>query len=268
MRQAFDRQVFAPNLAKLRARYPVTVRDTTLGGVPVHVVAPAGGVPARNRGRVLITLHSGGFLIGGGPAAVGLAVPIAALGQVEVIAPDYRLAPESRFPAAVDDALAVYRALLKDHAPHTIGVYGCSAGGLLTAQLVARLEREGAPLPAAVGVLCVGGFAPGPAPSWDAVRGVYGVGADLTGPEFASLNAPGVLRRFPPTLMITSTGSGEYRLALELRDRLAANGVEVTFKAWDGLSHAFFDPFGDPDTTPAHEAQAAIASFFDAHLGR
>jgi acetyl esterase/lipase len=83
---------------------------------------------------------------------------------------------------------------------------------------------------------------------------------------FASLNAPEVLRRFPPTLMITSTGSGEYRSALALRQRLEETGVAVTFRAWPGLSHAFFDPFGDPDTQPAHEAQSAIADFFASKL--
>jgi acetyl esterase/lipase len=270
LRVAFDREVFAPNLARLRARYPVHVRDTTIAGVPVHVVTPAGGVPPANRRRVLIALHSGGFVIGGGPAAIGLAVPVAALARVTVVAVDYRLAPEHPFPAAVADAAAVYRALLARRPAETIGVYGCSAGGLLAGQLLARLQRDGTRPPAAVGVLCVGGFPPdqGAPAAWDTVRGAYGVGASLDDPLFASLNAPEVLRRFPPTLVITSTGSGEYAKALALRDRLEQAGAPVTFKAWPGLSHAFFDPFGDPLTPQAQEAQAAIAAFFDARLAR
>jgi acetyl esterase/lipase len=117
-------------------------------------------------------------------------------------------------------------------------------------------------------VLCVGGFPPSPPSPADTVRGLYGAGAQVQDPLFASLNAPDVLSRFPPTLMITSTGSGEYASALALRDRLTKAGASVTFREWPGLGHAFFDPFGDPLTPAAQQAHAAIAAFFEARLAR
>jgi monoterpene epsilon-lactone hydrolase len=270
MRQAFDREVFAPNLARLRATYAVEVRDAVLAGVPVHIVTPRAGVPKRNRRRVLIALHSGAFLVGSGPAAIGLAVPLAALGRIEVVAVDYRLAPEAPFPAAVDDAAAVYQALAAARPSAAIGVYGCSAGGLLTAELVARLQAQGAALPGAVGVLCAGdfGLAAGLPPAHDAVHLAYGPQARDDDPLFAALDAPQVLAKLPPTLIVTSRGGAEYPAVLRLRKALDRAGVAVEFRAWGELPHAFFDPYGDPGAPQAHAAQAAIAEFFDRRLAR
>ena len=83
-------------------------------------------------------------------------IPIAAVGQIKVVSVDYRMAPEARFPAATEDVVAVYRQLLSRYRPHNIGIYGCSTGGLLTAQTVALLRKEHLPLPGAVGLFCTG----------------------------------------------------------------------------------------------------------------
>src|SRR3546814_17208371 len=87
------------------------------------------------------------------------AVPVAGLGGYRVITVDYRQAPEAVYPAATEDALAVYKELLKTYRPQDIGVYGPSAGGMLTAQLLARLGKEGVPTPAVIA-----NIAPGPGP--------------------------------------------------------------------------------------------------------
>ena len=95
-----------------------------------------------------MNLHGGGFATDSGSLTEN--IPIAALSGIEVIAVLYRLAPEHPFPAAVDDALAVYRALLADHDPRDIGVYGTSAGAVIGPQLMMRLKAEGLPLPGAL----------------------------------------------------------------------------------------------------------------------
>lgn len=142
-------------LAELaRRRHPVAIEETTIAGVRAHIVRPL-EAPADRRDRLLINLHGGGFVLGSGSLIE--AIPIAHLTRTPVIAVDYRLAPEHRFPAAVDDVLAVYRAVLADHDARHVGIYGTSAGGILTAQAVVRIERESLPPPACVGMFTMSG---------------------------------------------------------------------------------------------------------------
>ena len=72
--------------------------------------------------------------------------------MIQVITVDYREAPEHAFPAASEDVATVYRDLLKQYDPKSIGIYGISAGGFLTAQTVAWLQQENLPMPGAIGI--------------------------------------------------------------------------------------------------------------------
>ena len=83
-------------------------------------------------------------------------MPIAALGRIKVVSLDYRQGPEHRHPAASEDVAAAYRELLKTYRPENIGIYGCSAGGMLAGMSVAWFQRHGLPRPGAVGILCAG----------------------------------------------------------------------------------------------------------------
>lgn len=98
---------------------------------------------------MLINLHGGGFTSDSGSLLES--IPIASLTGMQVIAVEYRLAPEFPFPAAVDDSVAVYKELLKTHAPRKIAVYGTSAGASLTTETAVQLGKLGIPLPAASG---------------------------------------------------------------------------------------------------------------------
>src|SRR3546814_12008018 len=84
-------------------------------------------------------------------------MPIAAIGRIKVISVDYRQGPDFTFPAASEDVAAVYRELIMQYDPRNIGIYGCSAGGLLTAQSGAWLIDKKLPLPGARALLCEGG---------------------------------------------------------------------------------------------------------------
>ena len=81
-------------------------------------------------------------------------IPIASLGKIEVISVSYRLAPENVFPAASEDVAAVYRALIKTYRLQDIGAYGCSAGGVLTAEAIAWFNKMHLPMPGAIGTFC------------------------------------------------------------------------------------------------------------------
>jgi acetyl esterase/lipase len=76
------------------------------------------------------------------------------VGRIKVVAVDYRLGPENRFPAASEDVTNVYRELLKTYRPENIGIFGCSAGGMLSGQAIPWFLKEHLPLPGAIGVFC------------------------------------------------------------------------------------------------------------------
>src|SRR5579871_2789026 len=129
--------------------FPVNIEEQTIGGVRCDVITPL-ETPATNKNRVLINLHGGGFNSDSGSLIEG--DPIANLAKTKVVSVYYRLAPENPFPAAVDDVIAVYKELLKTYKPHSIGIFGTSAGAILTAEVAVRLKQLGLPLPAALGI--------------------------------------------------------------------------------------------------------------------
>lgn len=129
-------------------RYGVAMQESELGGVPVRIFTPH-AASAGNRPRVLLNLHGGGFTKDAGSITEN--VPIAALTGIQVIAARYRMAPEFPFPAAVDDAEGVYRALLQQYSAQSIGLYGTSAGAILCCQLLVRLQDVRMPLPRVLG---------------------------------------------------------------------------------------------------------------------
>ena len=130
--------------ARQQKTYAVDIKAATLAGVPVRLVSPKAPTPSTR--NILLNLHGGGFDADSG--SLTETIPIAALTGTPVVAVLYRLGPEHVAPAAVDDALAVYRELLKTHKPGEIGVYGTSAGAILGPQLMVRLRAEHLPLPA------------------------------------------------------------------------------------------------------------------------
>ncbi len=132
-----------------RRMYPATVTPKTIAGVPTRVVTPEVMTEAK-RGRVLINLHGGGFDSDSG--SLTESIPVASLTGTTVIAVLYRLAPEHPFPAGLDDAVAVYREVLKTHRAKDVGIFGTSAGAILTGEAAVRIRDLGLPLPGALGI--------------------------------------------------------------------------------------------------------------------
>lgn len=280
--RAFYGQFNDDRLAEMRRIFATREVPAELGGVRVDIVTPARGVTPANAARVLINVHGGAFMWGAGSGALVEAIPIAATMGITVVTIDYRLAPEHRYPAASQDVAAVYRALLKRHRPEAIGIYGCSAGGVIAAQSIAWIRAHGLPRPGAVATLCGTGapysgdsvylsgpltasppMATGPLPGVLSTRYMAGVPAD----DAAAYPLLSKTERthFPPTLMLA--GSRDFAAsALTLAHRrLAADGVRSELHLFDGLPHAFFVW---PDMPESREAYALIADFFDRHLSR
>jgi monoterpene epsilon-lactone hydrolase len=270
-------------VSRAKELYAVDIEKKAMGGVQTEIITPKEGIATKNGGRVLINLHGGAFLWGGeGSGGEIESIPIAALGKITVIAVAYRQAPEFKFPAASEDVASVYRELLKDHKARDIGIYGCSAGGILAAESVAWLQKEKLPIPGAIGTFCgtanrFGGDSSYLAPALTAESPLPGATtgqmsftpyfseADLSDPLVFPANSAKVLENFPPTLLIAGSRDFAASALFHAQEALTNAGVEAELHIWDGMWHAFFM---DPDLPESKEVYRVIVKFFDRHLGR
>lgn len=280
--RAFYQKWNDDRLAEMQRLYKTSVRRETIGGVTVDIVDPADGAKPGNKPRVLINVHGGAFMWGSGSGALVEAIPIAATMGVRVVTVDYRMAPENHYPAASEDVTAVYRELLKQYRPQNIGIYGCSAGGVITAQSVAWIASKGLPRPGAIGTFCgtgapfsgdspfisgpITGGKPMPIPALPPVLPVsYMAGVPASDHLAYPMTDPATVKAMPPTLLLA--GGRDFAVsALTLAHRrLEAAGVASELQLFDGLPHAFFMW---PDMPESQEAFDIVARFFDTHLGR
>jgi len=137
------------NIPGMMERLHVKVEKTTIDGVRAFIVTPDEIAP-QNRNRLLIHVHGGCYVLNPGEAALPEALFMAGFGHFKVIAVDYRMPPEAYFPAALDDGLTVYKNALKSNDPKNVAIFGSSAGGALTLEMVLKAKQDGLPLPGAI----------------------------------------------------------------------------------------------------------------------
>lgn len=261
------------------ARYPVQVTEGRIAGVPIRSFAPADGIADHE--RILINLHGGAFSLCWESCSVLESAPIASLSGLEVISVNYRMAPEARHPAGVEDVELVYRELLRRYRPNHIGIYGCSAGGALTAQAASRFAFSKLPQPGGIGIFGAGavrftsgdsghlaayidGTFPPPAADRDAsmdrriTRG-YFEGADISDPVISPALHLDVLQHFPPTLIITGTRAMDMSPAIVTNSQLLKAGVDSTLIVAEGMGHCYIYM---PDFPETQDAYSAIINFF------
>jgi len=247
-RPIFDAMMSATPVAR-----DVTFDAGTVGGVGGWWCRPAGAVP----GRRLLYLHGGGYSLGSAQAFRNLASQLAVRIGAEAFLPDYRLAPEHPFPAALDDAIAAYNGLLAN-GPVGIVVAGDSAGGGLALSLLTRLAADKDithPLGAAVMSpwtdLALAGASMDSRAEADPIftRGVmaefataYAHGRDAMDPGLSPLYAS--LTGMPP--LHIEVGDDEILLEDSVRfaERAAAAGVQVSLSIWAGMPHVFQSSVG------------------------
>jgi len=268
----------AQDSAEARKLYPVNVEEATTAGVRTDIITPL-TTPPENKDRVLINLHGGGFNSDSGSLIEG--VPIANLAKMKVVSVYYRLAPENPFPAAVDDVVAVYKELLKTYKPQNIGIFGTSAGGILTAEVTVKLKQMGLPLPGALGLFTMhGDFSrvgdsrqlftlngfPG---SWKPTDpnhppdNEYAAKTDPKDPVLSPLYAD--LHGFPPSLVVTSTRDLLLSDSTIFHRALLRAGNDSRLVVFEALPHAFWYHFQLPETK---EALEMMAKFFDDRVGK
>jgi acetyl esterase/lipase len=267
-------------LPSMRRRLHVTVQPGTMDGVRIYVVTPD-IIPPEHRDKLLIHLHGGCYVLFPGESGTSEAIMMAGFGHFKVISIDYRMPPEGYFPAALDDAMTVYKAALKTTDPKNMAVFGTSAGGALVLEMMLRAKGEGLRLPGAIApgtpmsdvtksgdtfytnelvdnvLVSRNGFC-------DAGTVVYARGHDLKDPLLSPVY--GDMHGFPPSILTTGTRdlllSNTVRVHRKLRDA----GVDAQLEVFEGQSHAQYQ-FDDrvPETK---QAFGEITGFFDRHLGQ
>ncbi|HET6179228.1 MAG TPA: alpha/beta hydrolase [Candidatus Sulfotelmatobacter sp.] len=260
-----------------RKYYPANVEETTTAGVRTDIITPL-STPEANRSRVLINLHGGGFNSDSGSLIEG--IPISNLAKIKVVSVYYRLAPENPFPAAVDDVIAVYKELLKTYKPKNIGIFGTSAGAILTAEVTVRLKQLNLPLPGALGIFSGLADFSRPGDSWQlfTLNGFPGVmqptdpshlpddqyvgKTDRKDPALSPLFAD--LHGMPPSLLVTSTRDILLSSTTIFHRALLGAGGDAQLVVFEALPHAFWYHFQLPETK---EALDLMAKFFDEKLG-
>ena len=272
-----DAQTIAlnPILAKL---FPHTIVRREIAGVTVREITPATLDPART-GRQFVHIHGGGFCLYGGEASTSEAVLAAHYAGIKVISVDYRMPPDHPFPAAIDDVVAVWRALLKDHDPASMAVFGTSAGGNLTLTTSLKLKALGVPLPGALGCGTpatdltyasdsmrtnegVDGVIPSMGKPGEGMLALYTGSTPLTDPLISPLF--GDFAGFPPTIFITGTRDILLSDTVRAYRAMRTAGVDARLEVHEAMSHAeYIFAFDAPESAVAF---SDLASFFGGHL--
>lgn len=267
-------------LPALRENLGVTVEATTIDGVKVHLVTPKSFAP-ENQNRLLVHVHGGCFMSFPGESGTLEAILMAGFGRFRVISIDYRMPPEHPYPAALDDAMTVWKAATKMAAPKNMAIFGTSAGGNLTLAMILRTKQANLPLPGAIAPgspmadlsnrgdsfhtnAMVDNVLVAPGMNCDQRAAQYAAGRDLKDPLLSPIY--GDLRDFPPTILTSGTRDLLLSSTVRMHRALRQAGVEAVLQVFEGQSHAQY--MRDASAPETREAFDEIALFFDKHLGK
>jgi len=270
----------AAGLPELRMRLGVTVEPKTIAGVKTYIVTPS-SIPDANRNRLLFNVHGGGYVFGPGESGTREAIMMAAYAKTKVIAVDYRMPPDFPYPAAMDDAMAVWKEVVKTTNPRNIAIFGTSTGGGMTLAMVLRAKKEGLPLPGAI--------APGTPWSdltktgdtyftneqvdnvlvsndgWlgDAAK-LYANGNDLKDPFISPVY--GDYHGFPPAILTSGTRDLFLSNTVRVHRKMRAAGVVADLHFFEGQSHAQYSASLDAPETKEYFDE--VTNFFNKYLAK
>jgi len=252
----------------------IRTADVTLSDRPALLVEPTG----RRRSGTILYFHGGAYVIGSPQTALSLTANLVARTGFRALSLDYRLAPEHPFPAAIEDTLSAYRALLDSgEDPAAVAFAGDSAGGGLTVTTCLAARDAGLPLPAAIVALSPGFDATRSGESIDTKAGIDPLftreSLDHTGAMYLAgqdprqpMLSPAVLADltgFPP--MLLQAGTNELLLddSTRMAARARAAGVDVILDITAGVPHVFQSYAGVLDE--ADQALDRAALFLTQH---
>lgn len=250
-----------------------SVEEIEVGSCRVFVISPDDLAPGADR-FVYLDVHGGALHLGGGEACRAMGIVTASQVGLRTWSVDYRMPPDHPYPAALDDCVAVYRALLERHRPDEIVVGGGSAGGNLAAATILRARDEGLPLPAAAVLL---------SPEVDLTESgdtfwtnlgidtvlrrslmpanlLYAGGHDLAHPYLSPLFGD-FTEGFPPTFLQAGTRDLFLSNTVRMHRALRSAGIEAELHVFEAMPHGGF--FGAPEDA---ELFAEVRRFVATHL--
>jgi acetyl esterase/lipase len=263
--------LFAPRCEAMLGAARSGVETRIMAGITVHVARP-NDMSAASAKRAYVYLHGGGFVFGGGewPKASGAAAADA-LGCT-VYSVDYRMAPAHPFPQAPEDCLAVYREVIKAHAPQMTAIGGSSAGGYLALVTTLMIRDRGLPAPAGVVLLT---------PETDLTESgdtfqthenidvvlkaglpecneLYASGRPLTDPYLSPIFAE-YTADFPPVFIQSGTRDLFLSNCALLHRKMLKAGIRAELHVWEAMPHGGFGGSAPEDA----DVDAAVRGFLE-----
>lgn len=258
-----------------KAAPDIHFEKTQINGVPAYWVS---GKKASGTDTVVVYLHGGGFVEGGGKVDGAIIFPVFEEMGIRGLSVDYRLAPKHPFPAAVDDTINLFLGLLeKGYRPDQIALTGDSAGATLALAATIALKDQGKPLPGAIAIispatdLTIVGDTVATLSDSDPFNKIADVRSNAQKyaghvPRDQPLVSPiyGNYKGFPPLLIQVGTRELLLSDAVRLERKARQAGVEVTLDIWEGMWHSWHMIW--PEIPEARQACEEIAKFLEQHL--
>lgn len=263
------REYMAPIVERAIHSTGIRTESKTIGGTPCMLAHP----PEQFSAWTILYGFGGGFVQGSPFVDLAIVAPLCALTGATVIIPDYRLAPEHPWPAAIDDGFAVYRVI----ADTPFAIVGESAGGNLALSLMLRAKMEGLPLPGAAALLSPWCDLTNSGDSLIANDGRdptirakdvgtsarhYAAEKNLEDPAISPINGA-YNESFPPCIITTGTRDLLLSQSVRLADVLRDSDVNVELHVWESLWHVFE---WDDRIPEARRSLARIAKFLSNHM--
>jgi epsilon-lactone hydrolase len=264
----------------MRQAFQMSVTEEKIAGVHAYRVKPPSIAP-ENKNRILVHVHGGAYVFGAGEAATSEAMLAAHFGRIEVVSVDYRMPPDFPYPAALDDALAVWKEVAKTHRTKNMGLFGTSTGGGMTLALVLKMKELKMPLPGAImagtpwsdltktGDTCfthelVDNVLGGNDGLLEAAAKVYAGSHDLKEPLLSPVY--GDLSGFPPAILISGTRDLFLSNTVRVHQKLLKAGGTAELLVFEGQSHAQYS--FDPQIPETADAWNQVTKFFSRYLGK
>jgi monoterpene epsilon-lactone hydrolase len=209
-------------------------------------------LPVQHAAKALFYVHGGGFTLGGGSGAAYAALELARLAGLRTFSIDYRMPPQSPFPAGLDDSVEAYRFVLDRFEASNVAAYGPSAGGAMAASCLLKARDLGMPMPAACVLHSPEADLTESGDSFETNLGIdpvlkrltnsialYANGHDLRDPYLSPLFGD-FSKGFPPTMLSAGTRDLFLSNTVLMHRALKSAGIPATLSIWEAMGHAGF----------------------------
>jgi monoterpene epsilon-lactone hydrolase len=237
----------------------VSSETTKIAGVTVHIATPS-EMAEEARGKVFLELHGGGLLFLEGEGTRRGALREAERLHVKTISIDYRVPPDHPYPAALDDSVGVYSAVVDEYGAQNVIVGGISGGGNLAAALILRARDQGKPLPRAAILLTPEVDLTESGDTFDTLAALdpilrgrltpdiaaYARGADLSHPYLSPIFGD-FSKGYPPTFLQSGTRDMFLSNTVRMHRALRSAGIAAELHVWEGMIHGGFQGAPEDD---------------------